>query len=450
MGRFGFESFPHVLDFRPRWLAFLLLVVAVGGSERVLAEDVLFLTNGRQIVVDRYWEEGGQIFYQKNGSTLGFPRRLLERVAAGDADPERSAEPASGFRNEVASKSVEAARRSSLEGDIDEAVRQYRKAIESEPTFVETRLELGVLYLERGDLYAAESQLEQAKRISPDDARVRERLGDVYYALGRAPLAIREWQAALGSSPSSGLLYKLKKALRENDQDVDFEEVSHPHFLIRYDGSVNEAIGRILAAALDEEYYDMVRELRFTPRGPVSVTIYTNEEFRDQTHAPAWASGLNDGEIRIPVEGVSEMTPKLRRLLRHELTHSFVNAMTAGNCPSWLHEGLAQLFEGEARSDPYDRLREARAQGGLLPLWSLEGPLLDYDREKALLAYGEALAATEYLAARKGRSALLRILRLLGERNTMNDALKRVSGLDYQEFQTAWEADLSRYSTRGR
>jgi hypothetical protein len=27
----------------------------------------------------------------------------------------------------------------------------------------------------------------------------------------------------------------------------------------------------------------------------------------------------------------------------------------------------------------------------------------------------------------------------------MNDALKKVVGLDYQEFQTAWEADLERY-----
>jgi hypothetical protein len=27
----------------------------------------------------------------------------------------------------------------------------------------------------------------------------------------------------------------------------------------------------------------------------------------------------------------------------------------------------------------------------------------------------------------------------------MNDALKKVIGLDYQELQTAWEADLERY-----
>ena len=91
------------------------------------------------------------------------------------------------------------------------------------------------------------------------------------------------------------------------------------------------------------------------------------------THAPAWASALNDGEIRIPVEGLTEITPKLRRVIRHELTHSFINAMTRGNCPSWFHEGLAQMREGSDRMDPYPRLRVAQSDGNLLPLWSLEG-----------------------------------------------------------------------------
>jgi Tfp pilus assembly protein PilF len=333
------------------------------------------------------------------------------------------------------------------EGDLDQAVEQYRKALESEPEQLDVRLELGTLYLERGDLAAAQSQFEQAKRIAPEEPRAREGLGDVYYRMGRLPLAIREWQAALAITPDPGILYKLKKALRENHEDIDFEEVSHPHFLIRYDGQVNEAIGRIVAAALEEEYYDLRRALRFTPRSPVAVTLFTNQEFLDVTRAPTWASGLNDGEIKIPVEGLTEMTPKLRRVLRHELTHSFINAMTSGNCPSWFHEGVAQLHEGSERLDPYPRVRAASAEGGLLPLWSLEGPLLNYSKDKALLAYAESLAATEYLEARKGRSALLRILQLLGERHTMNDALKKVIGLDYQELQTAWEADLDRYAS---
>jgi tetratricopeptide (TPR) repeat protein len=434
---------------RTMWLSIALVASASLASS---SEQALFLKNGRRIVVDRYWEEGEQIYYERNGSTFGFPRKLLERVEGTAADDGGAAAPEEprGYENQAVVESVGAARQSVRDGDLDRAVAEYRRAIESEPTALDARIELAGLYLERGDLAAARSQFEQAKRIAPEDLRAREGLGDVYYRLGRLPLAIREWQAALAIEPDPGILYKLKKALRENDQDIDFEEVSHPHFLIRYDGQVNEVIGRIVAAALEEQHDELTRALRYRPRAPVNVTLYTNQEFRDVTFAPSWASGLNDGEIKIPVEGLTEMTPKLLRVVKHELTHSFVNAMTAGNCPAWFHEGLAQLHEGSDRIDPYPRLRAAQAEGGLLPLWSLEGPLLNYSKEKALLAYAEALAATEYLEARRGRSALVEILRLLGERHTMNDALKKVIGLDYQELQTAWEADLDRYSARDR
>jgi tetratricopeptide (TPR) repeat protein len=410
------------------------------------AREVLYLTTGRTITVDRYWEEGDQILYEKNGGTFGFPRALLERVdRVVPALVEDDETDEVSFRNEIADETLAEARESARDGDTDLAADLYQRAIDKAPDEVAPRLELAELYFARGDLRAAQSELEQAKRFDPDNAGIRERLGDVYYRRGRSGLAIREWQTALASDPSPGLLYKLKQALRENDDDINFEEVQQLNFVIRYDGQVNEAIGRVVAAALDEEYYDLEREFRFSPREPIRITLYTNREFQDVTHAPSWASGLNDGEIRIPVEGLTELTPNLRRIVRHELTHSFVNALTNTNCPSWFHEGLAQLREGGARRDPYPILRAAQAEGRLLPLWSLEGPLVSYTKDKAQLVYAEALAATEYVVARRGADAPLKILRLLARQQSMNDALKSVVGLDYQEFQTAWETDLERY-----
>ena len=372
---------------------------------------------------------------------------MLERVdrSAPARDEEESQLPETGFRNEIATDTVQAARERLRKGELDEAGKLYRRALREAPDSVTARLELAELYVQRRDLGAAQSQLELAKRLGPDDPKVRERLGDVYYERGRTSPAIREWQLALAELPSPGLLYKLKQALRENDDDINFEEIEQPHFLIRYDGRVNESIGRIVAAALDAEYYELSRELRFTPTVPIHITLYTNQEFQDVTRAPKWASALNDGEIRVPVEGLTLMTPNLQRVLRHELTHSFINALTRGNCPAWLHEGIAQLGKGSERLDPYPRLRDAQAQGTLLPLWSLKGPLLNYSKDKALLAYAQSLSATEYVTARKGRSALIRILEMLAQRQTMNDALKKIVGLDYQEFQAAWEADLARY-----
>lgn len=427
-------------------LRLFTLVCVLASSTWSSAREVLFLTNGRTIVVDRYWEEGEQILYVKNGSTFGFPRSLLERVdRATPKDPHAQEEERVGYRNEIADETVSAARQSARDGDTARATGLYKQAIQKAPDELAPRLELAELYLARGDLRAAQSELEQAKRLDPDNARARELAGDVYYRRGRNGLAIREWQLALASDPSPGLLYKLKQALRENDDDINFEEVSGLNFVIRYDGRVNESIGRVVAAALDEEYYTLAREFRFSPKEPIRITLYTDREFSDVTHAPSWASGLNDGEIRIPVEGITELTPRLRRVVRHELTHSFINAFTAGNCPTWLHEGIAQLREGSDRFDPYPTLRTARTESKILPLWSLEGPIVNYSKDKALLAYAEGLAATDYITARRGKDAIVKILRLLARGHPMGEALKTVVGLDYQEFQLAWEADLDRF-----
>ncbi len=428
-------------------LLFTLSLVGVTSS----SADVLYLTNGRRIVVDRFWEEGDQVFYTRNGSTFGFPRSLLDRAERNELTPapppeqEPAEAPLNTLRDESVHRTVEEAQESARQGNPDKARRLYRQVLGVAPDFISVRMELAALLLDEGNLQGAQTQIEQAKRWAPDEPKIREQLGDVYYRRGRTALAIREWQRALELSPSAAVADKLKKALRENDQDIEFDEIRRPHFLIRYDGSVNEDIGQEVAVTLEQEYSDLAQEFQYSPTSPIHVTLYTNREFNDVTHAPSWAAAVNDGEIRLPVQGLSQLTPRLRRLLRHELTHSFISDRTRGNCPAWFHEGFAQLRAGDAPTDLYSTLRKARDSGTLLPLWTLEGSLLRYSEKKAKLAYWQALAATQYLVRRRSRRALVKILDRLAEQETMNDALRKVIGLDYQELQTAWEADLDRY-----
>src|SRR5204862_4087546 len=42
------------------------------------------------------------------------------------------------------------------------------------------------------------------------------------------------------------------------------------------------------------------------------VTLYTQKQFFNITEAPSWAGGVNDGKLRIPIQGVTSMTPELR------------------------------------------------------------------------------------------------------------------------------------------
>jgi len=439
---------------RARRAALVLLCAGAALQPLWLEAEVLYLKNGGRLVVDRFWEEGDQILYERNGARFGFPRHLLERVERelkpppGPPPPsagEERAAPAASFENQELKAALARAREAAAQGDVEEASRQYREALATDPKNVVALVELAELQMSRGNLIASQSPLEQAKRIAPEDATVRRLLGEVYYRRGKISLAIREWQRSLEIAPDPELPFRLKQALRENREDIQFDEIRGPHFLIRYDGAVNEPIGAEVAGALEQEYTELVRELGFTPTESLQVTLYTNREFFDVTHAPSWASAINDGEIRIPVQGLQRLNDKVRQVLRHELTHSFINARTGGNCPTWLHEGLAQFRSGEAPPDLYPRLREARDNQSLLPLWSLEGPFLNLSPEQARIAYLTSVAATNYLVERKGNQALTEILDLLSQMKTMDEALTRVIGLDYQELETVWEADLDRY-----
>ena len=40
--------------------------------------------------------------------------------------------------------------------------------------------------------------------------------------------------------------------------------------------------------------------LSYYPVRPIAIVLYTNEQFRDITRAPAWAAGSFDGIVRVP------------------------------------------------------------------------------------------------------------------------------------------------------
>src|SRR5207247_102322 len=105
-----------------------------------------------------------------------------------------------------------------------------------------------------------------------------------------------------------------------------------------------------LLATMENQYQDLGRQLSYEPAENIIVILYRQREFVDITEAPSWAGALNDGKLRIPIGGVTGMNPELARVLKHELTHSFLQSLAAGHCPAWLNEGLAQMMEPRSSS----------------------------------------------------------------------------------------------------
>jgi hypothetical protein len=150
--------------------------------------------------------------------------------------------------------------------------------------------------------------------------------------------------------PDPEVASALARAEMDDQVETNFEEGVSAHFVLRYDGSAAPDLARAVLGELESDFESMAYMFDYTPAEPIAVILYTNRDFADITRAPAWVGAINDGRIRVPVQGVLTVTPQLASDLRHELAHSFIAQKTHGNCAIWLHEGMAQWAEGKRSS----------------------------------------------------------------------------------------------------
>jgi hypothetical protein len=171
------------------------------------------------------------------------------------------------------------------------------------------------------------------------------------------------------------------------------------------------------------------------------VTLYTKEAFFDVTQAPGWVGAINDGKLRIPIEGVSGMTPELSRVLRHELAHSFIAQITHNRCPTWLNEGVAQALEPKSSAANGRVLAQLYASRSQIPLNGLESSFNAYPTQQAVVAYAESLAAVEYIRDTYGMSDVVRILERIGQGSSTEAALRATIHSGYASL----EEEIAQY-----
>ena len=184
-----------------------------------------------------------------------------------------------------------------------------------------------------------------------------------------------------------------------------------------------------------------MRELGGAPHDNISVFLYTDKAFFDVTQAPSWSGAINDGKLRIPVNGLDTVTPELARVLKHELAHSFINQLSHGRCPQWLHEGIAQALEPRSLNSNGHRLAQLFQAQQEIPFNTLEGSFIQFSSREAVLAYDESLAAVEYINETHGTSELRRILERIGEGTSTEVALRGTIHSDYRQLQN----DVGKY-----
>ena len=330
-------------------------------------------------------------------------------------------------------------------GNFPQAKHYYEAALHFQPDNSTLLIYYAASLMRTGQAAQALTYAERAARVAPDSPDALGMLGFVQFASDHTADAIRSWKKSLALRPDATISQYLARAERESNAESDFSQRESSHFNLHFEGKdTSENFRRDLLTTLDSDYDDLVRDLGYSPRNNIAVTLYTQQAFFDVTRAPSWSGAVNDGKLRIPVSGVNSITAELARVLKHELTHSFVSQMSSNRCPTWLNEGIAQLEEGKSSVSNGHVLAQLFAAGAETPYNMLEGSFMNLSAPEATMAYAESLAAVEFIRDSYGMGDVQRILERLSQGSLTEAALRGTIHSDYRQLHddlARWLAD---------
>jgi tetratricopeptide (TPR) repeat protein len=328
-------------------------------------------------------------------------------------------------------------------GDYQAARDSFKQALEYNDATADAHLALGIAYYNLKDDRHAEWELSKAIEINPNASMAYRFLGELNYRKDDMETAIAYWEKAVELNPSAtDIRERLDRIRKEHNAEKDFNRDVTGHFLAKYEGREKIEAGRIVLRILEEAYGEVGRSLSYYPDREIQVILYSGQQFTEVTDAPGWSGGIFDGKIRLPIGGIEQETPGLRRILFHEYTHAVVRAITP-RCPTWLNEGLAQYFEGRQIDSRQQEMLKKLAQAGKLPsLTNLEGSFMGLGGGQAQSAYLLSLSSVRYMIDSFGMYRLKDVLDELAKGADTNKALAGGIQLSYEEFERGWKKTL--------
>lgn len=459
----------------------LCLAAALLFGVAATSADTIVLKNGNRITVLKATESGGKVIGETAVGELSFSKSLVERIEHGSsassfgsrksedvqmaAPAEASAAGpyaelmaevvhdnkvdalflarldglANGGDPQAAIRAGEAqaiaAQFETNHGDLDAATSHISRALHFAPNDINVLLNAAYVHLRQSEFTAALEILDRVTQMAPDSADAAKLTGWADYGLNKIPEAVAAWKRSQSLRPDPDVAQALEKAQRDAATESDFREGQTNHFRMRYSGQEEPALAKDVLATL-EDHYDIIRDtLNYTPAEPIAVILYTNQEFSDITRAPTWVGALNDGRIRVPVQGLDSVNDELSRVLKHELTHSFLQQKTAGRAPVWLQEGIAQWMEGRRSGDAARPLVVAFEGNAGVDLHNLESSWMNLSTNDASLAYPWSLAVVEAMIEGRGMTDLDRLLDALKSGESTEQCLREVYHMDYNDLQ---------------
>jgi hypothetical protein len=451
-------------------LVCLLLVFATAARA-----DKIILKNGRTIIASNVHEDGDKVRYETSAGELSLPKSIVDHIEKGGFVPmaQSSAAAAASLnlapppvepagagngnaaeidaaavhdgaidRNYVAKTEADASNGNATakikaalahhaasqfelaHGDVEHALADERTALTFAPDQPSLLMNVAYLYLKNSEFRQSLEYLEKARAAAPDNADVYKLEGWSYYGMNKQAEAIEAWKKSLALRPDADTQAALDKAMKDKAEEDSYRENESAHFQLKYNGAAEPTLAHDVLRTLEMHFDAISSELGYTPPEPIGVVLYTQEGFADITSAPGWVGALNDGRIRVPVQGLTTVTAELSRVLKHELTHSFIGQKTRGRAPTWVQEGVAQWMEGKRSGDNADALIKVYDAGQYASLGNLEGSWMGLQANVVHYAYAWSLANVEYIVETQGMSDIEKILDTLAGGGTGEQAVQ--------------------------
>ena len=349
-----------------------------------------------------------------------------------------------------------------------EAIRQFCNAKSQKPEDVSIRLNLLSTLVTVKRSSEADKEIQELIDLRPNDGDLIIKLATAYQKLENSPAAMSILQEYTERNSSdkkayyslSRLMYlngnlaesrfyltksidldpndrKSLEFLAKLDKETSVEQATNSfsgnHFELVCPESFSESWAESILEELENAYEEVGSKLNFYPEQKAYVVLLQTDDFKSVHDLPDWAGGVYDGKIRLPVP--KNILPKaLKGAIFHEYTHHVIYLASSGNCPVWLNEGLAQIFE-----KGLENLKETAEykQDEAINLYSIDsGFRKNPDRATAANLYKLSFNATYRLISEYNWNQVADILHLLSLGKTFNEAVKDVLGESLKEVES--------------
>jgi tetratricopeptide (TPR) repeat protein len=313
-----------------------------------------------------------------------------------------------------------------------DALEAFTKAAALQPGNASLCFGAGIAAFMLGQNDEAQTRFECALARNPDYLPAAVWLGDLHYRAGRLPEAISIYETAQQRSPGERAIQQ-QLAIWRKEQELQsrFREVRTEHFTALFEVATDEPLAHEVVARLEAAYWRVGNRLGVYPSQPITVVLYTREQFGDITKLAAWSVAAYDGRIRVPLGAALEQRDELDRVLSHEFVHAVVARLGGRNVPAWVNEGLATVLEPAGPGDAEATLARADVRPALS---KLHRSFTGLSRREAEIAYASAARAVRRLLDQRGAAAVVALLEDLSRGAPFASAFHQRIAMRYEDF----------------